>query len=166
MALSMITTRIFSSTKKDLFRVMFLRYLRYRWWVLLLIIVLGGGSSVWSSGGQGPGILLALIFLVAFPLLISYSIWRYLSAPGNDALYMKKHYEMDLDEIRHFAEDGSMSATPVGSFIKTELIAGHYLLYLGKNQYFLVPTGCFETKDDLQWFRENMLAKINARQSR
>ena len=67
---------------------------------------------------------------------------------------------MDYDAIRNFLEDGSMSSTKLDNFTRSELIAGHYLLFLTKTSYYLVPVSSFKTEEDLHWFKVNILGKI------
>ncbi len=156
----MITTLPFAPTKKELFKLLLIRYLKKRWWLYLVFIVLSGFYYTSYGGHDTSTALYFLIFAMVLPLSTSFSIWRYLSSKDNRVLYLTRHYKMDFDNIENFLQDGSTSSIKIGNFIKSELIAGYYLLYMTRAQYYMIPISTFKSPEDLKWFTVNILGKI------
>lgn len=157
----MVSTRQFKPRKEELFRFMIIRYVRKKWWLLVLAMAVGGLSAINTHEGDYSFLVTILFFLIFIPAAISLSIWHYLGSKKNKVFYLGRYFEIGSDNIKNILEDGSVSSIKLSNFIKSERIAGFYLLYTSKTQYFMLPENSFKSPEDLKWFELNILDKIS-----
>jgi hypothetical protein len=157
----MVKTKKIALTPGIFFKILLVDYLKRRWWLLvsiwglvLLILPLLQSNSIDQ--------LFVVFVAIATSVYLVVHFWRYAHSRENKAYFLKRHYEIYTDRIDAFLEDDTVSTVKLVHFIKYAVIADSFLLYIAKNSYLYIPIDSFESTADLNWFKGEVLPRINA----
>ena len=134
------TTKEFSITQNEYFRILFRRHLEKRWWVFVLIFL-------FSILGYEAGVLsVILLFTTLLTLYMIYVLARcyLISNPkDNGFVFRERYYEIDADFITSHLKDGSLIKIKFSDITKAIKGKEYFILYLTKFLFFYLPFNQF-----------------------
>lgn len=154
----MVVTNKFDLTKKEYFRVLLSMLIKRNWWKFLFLWLLA--LLISFKNDKDSLDLFFIIFLFSYPLLMIFEYWRFANSKDNRKIFGERYYEISTDEINAFLFDGSKSTIKFNHFVKTFELKDYFFIYISKSQSLYFPKRIFKSKDDLEWFKENIFNKV------
>ena len=154
----MITTNKTRITSKDLFKALVTITLRKSWWayglVGLLIFLIAFHKEKDSSE---VFIIYLFIGILIGKMLKS---WFAAYSKDNKLFLLEKYIEISKDKIIEVLNDGTNCLIKIEHFIKVIQTKKFYFLYYTKDQYIVIAKDSFKTKEDFEWFDEEIVRKL------
>ena len=154
----MIKTKKFNLTKKEYFSFLIRILLKRRWWLFALIYVMT--FMILFKDEKDSSDDFFIVFGVLYPLIILLQYWRLAYSKENKIIFKERQYEIFSDRIIAYMGEISEGTIDNQNFIKVFELKDLYLLYISKGQCFYFPKRIFESKDDENWFRNEIFLKI------
>ena len=154
----MITTKKIKLTEKEYFSILITRYVKRRWW--LIAWIWGLAIIMWLMGDYGKFEYFFIGMAIVYPILLVWQFWRYANSKDNKLFLLERYYEIEKGKINGVIDDDTSSPIQIGHFIKVDLIKSTYLLFIAKNQFIYIPIDSFQSENDLNWFRNEILTQI------
>lgn len=151
-----ITTKEFALTRKAMLRILFLAYLKKKWWFLVLIIIIGFANLNDNYATEK----FFAIFAAAYPFLVAFGLWNFANSDANRNFYKARYYEIDSEKITAYMEGGSDGTIMVNNFVKALQVGDYYLLYLSKNQFLPIAKYSFKSGSEKAWFHREIFSRI------
>lgn len=151
-----ITTRDFQLTKKQVFRILGLQYLRKRWFTLIISLALTVAFLITSDSiieYVFIGILAFMLLLDFLKILISTSSKKYLD------LYKGVHLVIN-DEFIRITNDVNSSEVQWQKVVEIKSDPDLYLIFTDRNSFIPVPKSAFKSDTDLKEF-EGFVEEFN-----
>jgi len=146
-----IETAEFGLTKKEMLQLLAANYLKRKWWILLLLAAVLPWA--WQMMGR-PSLELALVAVAVFLVWVPAELLRHVFLPRNKRLYLKRRHEFDDEWIFTRACDDSIGKAKWSSVTAVSRTGNHFLIYVSKKQFLVVPRSAFRTDGDLRDFEE------------
>lgn len=154
----MITTKKFQLTKKEYFSFIIRILLKKRWWIYTFMLFLS--VAVLFKDNKDSSDIFIIIFGFIYPLITLFQYWRFANSKENKIFFNERQHEIFTDKIISQFEEISESTIAVNNFIKVFELKDLYLLYISKGQSLYFPKHAFKTKEDENWFRNEVFLKI------
>lgn len=154
----MITTKKIKLTPREYYNILITRHVKRKWW--LIAWLWGMAIFVGLMGDFGELELFIIGMAIFYPVLLVWQFWRYANSKDNKLFLLERYYEIEKDKINGVIDDDTSSPVKIDHFIKIELIKNTYLLFLAQNQFIYIPIDSFQSEDDLNWFRNEVLTQI------
>jgi len=154
----MITTKKVKLTSKEYFSILITRYVKRRWW--LIAWIWGLAIIMCLTGDYGEFEYFFTGMAIVYPILLVWQFWRYANSKDNKLFLLERYYEIEKGKINGVIDDDTSSPIKIEHFIKVDLIKNTYLLFIAKNQFIYIPIDSFQSKNDLNWFRNEILTQI------
>jgi len=157
----MIKTKKFQLTKKEYFSFLIRILLKKRWWLFAFILLVS--TTILFTDNKDSSDNFIIIFGFAYPLAIIFQFWRFTNSKENKIIFNERQHEIFSDRIISQMGEISESTIDVKNFIKVLELKDLYILYISKGQTFFLPKRIFETREDENWFRNEVFLKIKNR---
>jgi hypothetical protein len=154
----MITTDKFDLTKNEYLSVILKVLFKKKWWEFLLFWALAIFLTL--EADKDGLILFCLFFLYSYPLLMMFQYWRFAYAKDNRKIFGERYYEISIEQINAYFDNGSNSVIKFEHFVKTFELRDYYFLYISKSQSLYFPKRIFKNAEDLAWFKKNIFDKV------
>lgn len=155
--MDMITTKKFQLTKKSFFLTILMAHLKRRWWFFILIWSLAFVFSLNNRDDYFERFYIYFAFL--YPIYFLYTYWNFASSKDNAIFLLERYYTIYEDQFVCFLSDGTESTIKWEHFIKKVELKHIYLLYISRNQFVFIPKDAFKSKEDQDWFKQNIVSK-------
>ena len=155
----MIETKQFQLNPDQVQDLFLIRHLKKRWCLLVLILLLAVIMIILPGWDDFETFF--LVMAVLYPMYLVWYYWRYAHSKDNKIFYIKRHFKIQEDGIEAFFDDGTVHPIKLEYFIKAEQIKNNYLLFISKSSFVIFPKEVFESEEDLKWFEDHILMKIN-----
>jgi len=132
--------------------------LKKKWWLFALtwfagvLILLDQEKDIFK--------ILIMVLVFAYPLLVFFEYWRFANSKQNKLFFIERQYEIFDDKIVSYVGENSESTIAIENFVKTFELNDVYLLYISKNSSVYFPKRIFQSKEDENWFRENIFLPV------
>ena len=154
----MITTEKFQLTKKSFFKTLLLAHLKRRWWFFLFIWAL---AFLFSLDGRNDAFEhFYIYFAILYPIYFLYTYWRFANSKDNRLFLLERYYEIYEDRFVGYLSDETQNTLKCEHFIKKVALNTIYLFYISRHQFVFIPKEAFKSKEDEDWFRQNIVSKI------
>lgn len=157
----MIKTKKFQLTKKEYFSFLIRILLKKRWWLFAFILLIS--FLILFSENRDSSDIFVMVFGFLYPLIIAFQYWRFTNSKENKIIFAERQHEIFVDRIISHMGEISESTIDVKNFIKVFELKDLYLLYISKGQSLYFPKYVFETKEDENWFRNEVFLKVKNR---
>ena len=157
----MITTKKFQLTKKEYFFFLIRLLLKRRWWLYASILLVSVAILFSDNRSSSDNFIVAFGFI--YPLLTLFQYWRFSYSKENEIIFKERQHDIFSDRIISQMGEISESTIDVKNFIKVLELKDLYILYISKGQTFFLPKRIFETREDENWFRNEVFLKIKNR---
>ena len=154
----MIKTKKFQLTKKEYFSFLIRILLKKRWWLFTFILFIS--VLILLSENRDTTDIFVVDFGFLYPLVIALQYWRFTNSKENKIIFAERQHEIFVDRIISHMGEISESTIDVKNFIKVFELKDLYLLYISKGQSLYFPKHAFKTKEDENWFRNEVFLKI------
>ncbi len=154
----MITTKRVKLTAKEYFIILLTRYIKSKWWLIAWIWSLA--IIMWLMGDYGEFKYFFTGMALAYPILLVWQFWRYANSKDNKLFLIERYYEIEKGKINGVIDDDTSSPINMEHFIKVDFINNAYLLFLAKDQFIYIPIDAFQSENDLNWFKNEILTQI------
>lgn len=151
-----IVTNTFSLSKKEIFHLQVLLYLRSRKWLiiaLLAVILISMSRSYFFTA-------LLLAFVILYPLAIVWQCWSYTKSIYSHIFSLERYFTINESQISIHLSDGSNSVIMMHHVKKVMELNSIYLVYISKNQFIHIPKTAFATELDLAFFQQMMPSRL------
>jgi len=98
---------------------------------------------------------------IILPIYCVIHFWRFSYSKENEIFFLERYYTINEEEFVGYLNDGNHNVIKNNYFIKYYEVYNSYLLYISKNQMIYIPKNSFKSTEDLNWFSEKILSKIN-----
>lgn len=151
-----IETAEFGLTKREMLSLLFAGYLRRKWWILLLLAAVLPWA--WQMMGR-PRLELVLVAVAVFLVWIPAEMAKHVFLPKNKRLYLRRRHEFDDERILTRVSDGSIGRMNWPDVTTVSRTRKHFLVYISKKQFIVIPFRAFKTEADLRAFGEFLAAR-------
>jgi len=151
-----LATEEFELTKKEMLSLLSLNYLKRKWWILLLLAAVLPWA--WQMMGRPP-MELMLVAVAVFLVWVPAELARHVFLPKNKRLYLTRRHEFDDEWIFTFVSDDSIGKMKWSGVAAVSRLGRHFLIYISKRQFIVVPFRAFKTGEDLRDFSEFLAAR-------
>ena len=142
----MIRTKIFTTTKKELFYSLFLLYLRRRWWLIAIVLLIAG--FVYFEQQNLSDAAWIAIMAVALPIIMSAFLYYMVYYRMGEYYFLPKHLEMSDEKIRGVLDDSRYDEIQYEQ-LKTATLGKNYFLLTARNGNLIyIPFRAFEKEKD------------------
>lgn len=157
----MIKTKKFQLTKKEYFMFLVRLELKRRGWLFAFMWIFS--AFVLFTGKKDSFSIFIVVVGFMYPVLTIYKYWNFANSKENKIIFKERQYEVLSDRIICHMGEISEGTINNQNFIKVFDLKDLYLLYISKGQCFYFPKRIFETKEDENWFRNEVFLKIKNR---
>lgn len=151
-----IKTQDFELRKGEMLALLSQNYIRRKWWILLLLAAILPWA--WQMMGRPP-LELLIAAVVIFVVWIPAELAKHVFLPKNKRLYLKRRHEFDDDWIFTYVSDDSIGKMKWSGVASASKLGKHFLIYISKKQFIVIPFRAFESNDDLSDFGEFLSAR-------
>lgn len=155
----MITTDKFDLTKNEYLSVTLKVLFKKKWWEFLLFWALA--IFITFESDIDELLLFCLFFLYGYPFIMVFLYWRFAYSKDNRKIFGNRYYEISVEQINSYLDNGSNSAIIFEHFVKTFELKDYYFLYISKSQSLFFPKRIFKNSEDLAWFKKNIFDKVS-----
>ncbi|WP_369013471.1 YcxB family protein [Flavobacterium anhuiense] len=154
----MIKTKKFQLTKKEYFSFIIRILLKKQWWLYAFILLISIALIFKDKKDYTENSI--MVFGFFYPLVILFHYWRFVNSKENRAFFAEMQHEVFTDKIISTIGETSESTIAMQNFIKVLELKDLYLLYVSKSQCLYFPKRVFESKEDENWFKNEVFLKI------
>ena len=154
----MIKTKKFQLTKKEYFSFIIRILLKRRWWLFAFIWLIT--IAILFKDEKDSSDVFLIVFSILYPLIVLVQYWRFANSIENAIILKERQFEIFPDKIIYQMGNVSEGTIDVENFIKTFELKDLYLIYISKGQCFYFPKRIFESKEDENWFRNEVFLKV------
>ncbi|KAF2507767.1 YcxB family protein [Flavobacterium zhairuonense] len=154
----MIKTKKFQLTKNEYFLFIIRILLKKQWWFYAFMLFLS--IAILFKDKKDSLDVFMIVFGFLFPTITFFRYWRFANSKENENFFREMQHEIFKDKIVSTVGEISESTIDLKSFIKVLELNDLFLLYLSKDQCIYFPKRIFETKEDENWFRNEVFLKI------
>ncbi|WP_125723154.1 YcxB family protein [Flavobacterium ustbae] len=154
----MIKTKKFQLTKKEYFSFIIRILLKKIGWLFALMILISISLIFKDNKNYTENSI--MVFGFFFPIVLLFQYWRFANSKENAIILKERQFEIFPDKILYQMGEVSEGTIDVENFIKTFELKDLYLIYISKGQCFYFPKRIFESKQDENWFRNEVFLKI------
>jgi hypothetical protein len=157
----MIKTKKFQLTKKEYLSFIIRILLKKKWWLYAFMLMLS--VTILFKDNKDSSDIFVIIFGFIYPLLTLFQYWRFANSKENEIFFSETQHEIFTDKIISHSGETSESTYGIQNFIKAFDLKDLYLLYISKSQSLFFPKRIFETREDENWFRNEVFLKVKNR---
>lgn len=154
----MIKTLKFEITKKEYLSIIYRVVVKKKWWLFLLCWF--AGLLIILDEQKDTLEIFFIVILIAYPFLVIFEYWRFANSKQNKLFFVERQYEIFNDKMVSYVGENSESTIEIEYFVKTFELNDVYLLYISKNSSVYFPKRIFQSKEDENWFRDNIFLPI------
>lgn len=156
-----ITTKEIKLTTKKFFIILLWMGIKSMDHMVMFVTFLGGAFFFAKFGRDGAFEYMIFLMAIVYLFLFFGQPWSYASSKENKLFFRKRYYKIDKDNITAFFDEGNNSSLVEMKYvIKYKFISNSYLLFIAKDRFLYLPIDSFHTKDDLNWFKNEILTQI------
>ena len=142
----MIRTKIFATTKKELFKSLFQLYLKRRWWLIVIVFLIAGfvyfeqqnlSDAAWivAMGLGLPVIMAAFLYYMVY-----YRMGKF--------YFLSRHLEISDEKIRGVLEDGRYDEIQYAQLKSATSGKNYFLLTARNGNLIYIPFHAFEKEKE------------------
>jgi len=155
----MITTKKIKLSSSILFKISLTNNAKKYYWMLILLWFFAIRNLFKNHLNTFDIYVIAISIIL--PIYCVIHFWRFSYSKENEIFFLERYYTINEEEFVGYLNDGNHNVIKNNYFIKYYEVYNSYLLYISKNQMIYIPKNSFKSTEDLNWFSEKILSKIN-----